>query len=529
MKYFIFRNNTIEVFFGDNDVAYSGYDDISCIPPEADSYIWFYQVPIKTNHESLVQEINGFTEKLELVAETINASKPLIILTLESLFPLWLTGDGHQLRQAIAEFNQKAIDLSHQRPNVKVVDFSEFTSRYSIDQLINWKFYFISQSLPNPKLAKDFKEWWTRIEHELALKRKKCLVLDLDNTLWGGVLGEDGISGIKIGGDYPGKAFLYWQESLLELSHYGVILAICSKNNEADVLEVWERNPFIILKKEHFAAWRINWQDKATNIQELANELNIGLDSMVFVDDNPTERELVRQLLPMVTVPEFPERPYELMPFFKSLVDSYFRVYSVTSEDIKKTEQYKQNAQRRSAQASFANLEDYLKSLDMHLRIMPADEFNLPRLAQMTQKTNQFNLTTRRYAENDLRQMLANGCQIFCVSVSDRFGDNGITGEIILRPTDNCAMEIDSLLLSCRILGKGIETAFVNTILNKLAADGITTVTASYIKTAKNTQVEDFYDRMGLSFMGMEGDTKHYSLQLDNPKEIKSYYTISIT
>ncbi|MBO4871672.1 MAG: HAD-IIIC family phosphatase [Muribaculaceae bacterium] len=528
MKYFIFRNQTIEQFFGDKNCAYSGYDDITLVPAEAENYIWFYQMPVNSDSRLLSREINSFAEKLELVATSINPAKPFIVFTLESLFTLRLTGDSLQVRISIDGFNRKAIELSKVRPNVKVVDLSEFTLQYSADQLFNWKFYFISQTVLNPKLAKDFKIWWEHIERELALKRKKCLVLDLDNTLWGGILGEDGPAGIQLGGDYPGKAFTYWQAALLELGKNGVILAVCSKNNEADVFDAWQRNPYMVLKKEHFAAFRINWQDKATNIQELASELNIGLDSMVFVDDNPTERELVRQLLPMVEVPEFPQRPYELMSFFKSLVEHYFQVYSVTSEDMKKTEQYKQNAQRRAAQASFTDMDDYLRSLEMSLHIMSVDKFNLSRLAQMTQKTNQFNLTTKRYVESDLRQMLADGCRIYCVSVSDRFGDNGITGEIILRPMDATTIEIDSLLLSCRILGKGIETAFINTILNLLADDGVKTVKASYIKTAKNAQVEDFYDRMGFTVTGVVDDIKHYQLQLADYRENKDYYLIKI-
>lgn len=203
-----------------------------------------------------------------------------------------------------------------------------------------------SQMGINPKLASDFSCWFEDRLREISLCRKKCLVLDLDNTLWGGVLGEDGIDGIKIGGDYPGKAFLYFQEGLLELAKRGVILTICSKNNERDVLDLWEKNPFVLLRKEHFSAWRINWRNKADNIRELSEELNIGLDSLVFVDDNPTERELVRQMLPMVEVPEFPKQSYMLPDFLISLSDRYFRVYSVTEEDRRKTEQYKANASR---------------------------------------------------------------------------------------------------------------------------------------------------------------------------------------
>ena len=387
----------------------------------------------------------------------------------------------------------------------------------------------MSQTLLNPKLARDFQSWWQRIEGELALQRKKCLILDLDNTLWGGVLGEDGIDGIKLGGDYPGKAFSYWQRSLLQLAQNGVILAVCSKNNESDVEEAWQHNPFMTLKREHFSALRINWQDKATNIREIASELNIGLDSMVFVDDNPTERELIKQVLPQVEVPDFPAKPYELMPFFKQLVEKYFRIYAVTSEDRAKTEQYRANAMRQAEQSHFADLESYLYSLDMQLDIIPADEHNLPRIAQMTQKTNQFNLTTRRYTEADVQQCLDQGWRVFCMSVRDRFGDSGITATIFLEPTDDTTVNIDTLLLSCRILGKGIEEAFIKTVFNLLRLDGYRRITADYLPTAKNGQTADFYDRMGMTLEATdEAGAKHYSMALSDMFEIKNYYNIRV-
>ncbi|MEI3465692.1 MAG: HAD-IIIC family phosphatase [Bacteroides fragilis] len=234
---------------------------------------------------------------------------------MDILYAVPFTDDDYQLQAAVAEYNNALYVAEAGHKNVKVIDITEFTRKFNTSELFDWKFYFISQMGMNPKLSKDFKAWWDKKQNSISLKRKKCLVLDLDNTLWGGVLGEEGIDGIKIGGDYPGKAFLYWQEALLDLSKSGVILTVCSKNNEQDVLDAWDKNPFNVLKKEHFVAYRINWTDKATNIKELASELNIGLDSFVFVDDNPTERELIKQMLPMVEVPEFPTQPYGLMSF----------------------------------------------------------------------------------------------------------------------------------------------------------------------------------------------------------------------
>ena len=529
MTTFVFRNQTVEAFLGYDGVTYSGYDDISVIPAEVDRYIWFYQVPVNPDSAQLAQEIDSYSDKLDFVLATADPGKAFVIFSLENLFPLRLTGDEMAVALAIDAFNSHAAALATTHANVKWVDFSEFTARYDADSLVNWKYYLMSQTLLNTKLARDFQAWWQRIEGELALQRKKCLILDLDNTLWGGVLGEDGVDGIKLGGDYPGKAFTYWQRSLLQLADNGVILAVCSKNNEPDVDEAWQHNPFMILKREHFSALRINWQDKATNIREMAAELNIGLDSMVFIDDNPTERELIKQVLPQVEVPDFPAKPYELMPFFKQLVEKYFRIYAVTSEDRTKTEQYRANALRQAEQSHFADLETYLYSLDMELDIIPADEHNLPRIAQMTQKTNQFNLTTRRYTETDVRQQLDQGWRVFCMSVRDRFGDSGITAAVFLEPCDDITVNIDSLLLSCRILGKGIEEAFIKTVFNLLRLDGYRRITAEYLPTAKNGQTADFYDRMGMT-CGKTDDTgaKHYTLDLTEMFEIKNCYNIRV-
>jgi FkbH-like protein len=429
---------------------------------------------------------------------------------------------------AVNQFNSDLLQLSKMHKNIHLIDFHDFTEQFSSDQLVNWKFYLISQTQLSTKLAKDFSEWFSNIERELDLKRKKCLVLDLDNTLWGGILGEDGVEGIKIGGDYPGNAFYYWQQALLELSKSGVILTICSKNNEQDVEELWKRNPFMVLRQENFSAWRINWNDKASNIQELAKELNIGLDSMVFLDDNPAERLLVSQSLPMVTVPEFPSRPYELMPFFKHLVTTYFRVYTITDEDRQKTAQYKANAQRVAARSQFVDMEAYLSSLDTKIDIIAANEFNISRIAQMTQKTNQFNLTTHRYTESEIKQLLVKEWKIFCISVSDRFGDNGITGAVFFKPMSDNQFEIETLLLSCRILGKGIEQAFLSYCLNLLRREGVQMIYASYLPTAKNIQVSDFYDRMGFSLTDIRNDSKYYELPLHEAFPIKPYYKIEM-
>lgn len=515
---YVFRNNTIERFLP-GDYIFSGYDDFSAVP-DADSYLWWYQVPIKYNRDQLVAEVESYAQRLVWAVDQIG-DKPLLVLTLESVYEVNSNISDRRLAHAIETFNCTAWNLAATKANIQVVDFGAFLNQYSSSERIDWKFYFLSQMILNPRLAGDFRKWLDEQRRAIALKRKKCLVLDLDNTLWGGVLGEDGIDGIQVDGDYPGKAYHYWQEGIKEIERKGIILAICSKNNQTDVEASLAAREMPLSLKD-FACTRINWNDKATNIREIAQELNIGLDSMVFVDDNPTERELIRQQLPMVAVPEWPAQPYELPMFYARLVNDYFSVYTLTDEDKKKTEQYRQNANRAQAQAQFTDMEDFLRSLEMKLTIAPAADITIPRIAQMTQKTNQFNLTTKRYTEDDIRSLVAKDAKIWTLSVADRFGDNGITGLIILILEGR--WNIDTFLMSCRVLGKGIEEAFFKTVISRYEG----ALTAQYIPTAKNEQVADFYDRMGLKLERTNDEgMKEYSAQIETlDTTIKDYYKI---
>lgn len=514
MSCFVFRNNTVEFLFDPKKYSFSGYDDISFIPENVDAYIWFYQPPYGIETEHTFEEIESLKNKFDFVRSKVKAEKPFIVFTMANLFSHKIVGFRFDSDFAVNDFNNHVFSITRGNKNVKVVDITEFTRIYTSRELLDWRYYFISQAAFNPKLAKDFRAWFERKISQINMQRKKCVVLDLDNTLWGGVLGEDGIEGIKIGGNYPGKAFLYFQKFLVELEKSGIILAVCSKNNETDVLECWSKNPFNCLKQKHIAAYRINWNNKADNIKQIADELNIGLDSMVFIDDSPAERELVKQVLPQVSVPDFPSQPSGLAEFAAMLSEKYFSVYSLTNEDKNKTAEYKANAERKREQEKFTDLEGFIKSLDIRLLIQRANSMNIGRIAQMMQKTNQFNLTTKRYTEADLLGLLKNGADIFCISMSDKFGDSGITGAMIVMDG-----EIDEFLMSCRVLGKNIETAFLYTVLEILKENGAEKICASYIPTAKNRQVCDFYERNGFSLVSEDDiGTRHYEVYLKNLK-----------
>ena len=532
MNFFIYRNTTVEPFFSNIVAQYSGYADISSIPTNVDCFIWFYLLPVKSDPKLLSIEIGSFYSSLNLILKKIPSTKIFYIFTLVPLYTNLVETGDYSLQKSIDEFNHKLIDLSKSYKNTKIIDFKSFLSTYSLSQLIDWKYYYISKTLLNPKFAGDFRNWFNYQTIAIQMKRKKCLVLDLDNTLWGGVVGEDGINGIKIGGDYPGNAFEDFQKSILELNKSGIILTICSKNNETDILELWEKNPNIIVKKEHLAGYRINWKNKAENIKELIAELNIGLDSVVLIDDNPAERELVKQFLPEVETPEFPLHPYLLPVFIRDITEKYFRIYQLTDEDRLKTLQYNSNALRDQYKAGFSDFTDYLTSLEMVMELQEANELTVARIAQLTQKTNQFNLTTKRYSENEILVLMRQGYAIYTIRVKDKFGDHGITGLIICKIDQNAkSAEIDSFLLSCRILGKGIEETFAHAIFNKLKMKGIKIINATYLPTNKNQQVKDFYNKLGFvstSDQFMNENRSNYKIELSGTNfEIKPYYKIN--
>jgi len=280
----------------------------------------------------------------------------------------------------------------------------------------------------------------------------------------------------------------------------------------------------MILKREHVATYRINWQSKAENIKQIAEELNIGLDSMVFVDDNPTERDLVKGFLPEVEVPDFPEQPYQLPVFFAEILNKYFAVYALTDEDKRKTELYQSNIKRVAEKNKYIDFSDYLKSLELCLKIQQVNEFNIARVAQMTQKTNQFNLTTKRYSEPDITNFANSNNSVFCAGVSDKFGDNGISIVAMLNYLDNKTVEIDTFLMSCRVLGKELEIAFVNWLLDYLKQNSVEAVIASYVPTNKNMQVREFWDKMDFNCVEQSVGVKKYKIELQNRNSLTTSY-----
>ena len=327
-------------------------------------------------------------------------------------------------------------------------------------------------------------------------KSKKCLVLDCDNVLWGGIIGEDGISGIHLGKTYPGSPYYEFQQEALNLYNRGILIALCSKNNAEDVWEVFRSHPDMIIKEKHIAAAEVNWEDKATNLKKIAVNLNIGLDSLVFVDDSEFEVNLVRRVIPEVTVIHFhKDKTVE----YRNLLAScgLFDTLTVSVEDRERGAMYKAEAQRKKLQDQASDLKTYMKSLEMVVEVRFADDFTLPRITQLTQKTNQFNLTTRRYSEADIKKyMEAMDVDVLSLRLVDQFGDSGLVGVCILKYIAQRAV-VDTFLLSCRVLGRGVEDVFIIQALKMAKQRGCEAVIGEYYPTKKNAQVKDFYPKQG--------------------------------
>ena len=327
---------------------------------------------------------------------------------------------------------------------------------------------------------------------------KKCLVLDLDNTLWGGVIGDDGLSGIQIGELGTGHAFSDFQKWLKELKNRGILLTVCSKNNEDTAKEPFEKHPEMVLRLEDFSMFVANWEDKARNIRTIQQALNIGMDSMVFLDDNPFERELVRTMIPEITVPELPEDPALYLQYLRGL--DLFETASYSREDAGRTEQYREKARRAAFEAAFQSYDDYLEALQMRASAAAFDPFHYPRIAQLTQRSNQFNLRTVRYTEAEIEALAQDDSRIgLYFTLKDKVGDHGLISVVVLEKQPEDTLFISEWLMSCRVLKRGMEEFIVDKILSVAAQQGFRRVVGEYIPTPKNAMVKDLYEQLGFA------------------------------
>jgi FkbH-like protein len=354
----------------------------------------------------------------------------------------------------------------------------------------------------HPAVSHLYGEYLARLVAAQRGRSSKCLVLDLDNTLWGGVIGDDGLQGIVLGqGDSAGEAYVALQRYAMRLKERGILLAVCSKNDEANARLPFEQHPEMVLKREDIACFVANWEDKAANLRLIAQTLNIGIDSLVFADDNPFERNLVRRELPEVAVPELPEDPAYFIDCISGA--GYFESLALSAEDRERARLYQANGEREQLRGSATNIQDYLKSLNMEMTWKPFDDLGMQRIVQLINKTNQFNLTTERYGEAQVRSLM-NDRKVLTwqVRLKDSFGDNGIIALLIGKLNAECGFEIDTWLMSCRVLGRQVEEACLNLILEGARQLGANRIIGKYRPTAKNGMVRDLYPRLGFTQLG---------------------------
>ncbi len=408
------------------------------------------------------------------------------------------------LRAVEGRLNDRLVGIARTNANLLLVDTELLFRRHGEDTLLSDAFWYLGRIRYSNRMFRSMASMLLQSVDAYSNRSRKVLILDLDDTLWGGVVGETGPLGIALSEDGTGRCFRDFQRAIKGIQRTGVLLAICSKNNPGDLDEVFDRNSMMILHRGDFVCIKANWDPKPQNIHDIAENLNLGVDSLVFIDDNPVERELVRITLPGVVVPEFPSRIENLSSWFlREIAPAYFGKYAITTEDQNKTAQYRTNEERRQLSSSL-DLGAFLENLQIEctIHVDPAEQ--ILRIAQMTQKTNQFNLTTRRYDIPDIRRFLDSPDHAVVVAeYKDRFGSEGAVGLAIL---DYSESRIDTLLMSCRIIGRKVEEQILSKVRDLFRARGCSNVVGEFIPSRKNQQVAEFYDTHGFNLVSQERD-----------------------
>ena len=406
--------------------------------------------------------------------------------------------DGQRLagqRQWVHRLNEALAVVCRHTDSAHVVDYAGLVARFGSERWYDERMRLYARAPiatdQLPHLAIEYMKYF----RALRGLTKKCVVVDLDNTLWGGVLGEDGLHGIRLGSEYPGSAFVAFQQELLNLQRRGVLLAVASKNNRADVDEVFAQNKNMLLERKHFASLQIHWNPKSESLRAIAQELNIGLEHIVFVDDNPVECEGVSRALPMVRVICLPDRPERYTRALQQ--DGLFDSLTLSSEDLRRGELYQQRDRAEALRADSGSLEEFYRGLEMEITIGPVEKASLARAAQLTQKTNQFNATTIRYNEAEMATRMSNSEWLLAtVSVRDRFGENGIVG-LVMAQASGGSLVIDSFLLSCRVIGRTVETAMLAYLCEEAGKRNLSELRGRIIPTAKNAPVRQLFEQHG--------------------------------
>jgi FkbH-like protein len=422
--------------------------------------------------------------------------------TVLPVFPCLMGNNEHRLSDSPQAFVCRlniALEAASDQEEVHLLAVDKQAAVHGIREWHDVALWHRAKHEIHPRASHFYGDQLVRILAAQQGKSYKCLVLDLDNTIWGGVIGDDGLQGIVLGhGSAAGEAYAAFQRYAQRLSKRGIILAVCSKNDEENALSPFEKHPEMVLRRDDIACFVANWQDKASNLRYIAKTLNIGIDSLVFVDDNPFERNLVRQELPEVAVPELPEDP----AFYAACISDagYFEGLSLTEEDRDRSVQYQTNAARESFLQSATDMDGYLEGLQMELVWSPFDEMGLRRIVQLINKTNQFNLTTRRYTEAQVVALMKDPRVLtYQMRLKDRFGDNGIIAILIAKLGAERELIVDTWLMSCRVLGRQVEESNLNLLVEGAKSLGALRIIGEFIPTAKNRMVQALYGTLGFS------------------------------
>ena len=477
-----------------------------------------------SQQESLAEERLAFVASVS--ENPMLASKKIICLNYpeieDTVFGSYATKVTSSLTYQVRKLNMGLMDLSQRYANLFICDIAGLQNKLGRDMMFAPNVYVSTEMVLSidalPYVASRVMDIICAIKGQF----KKCLILDLDNTVWGGVIGDDGLEGIQLGhGLGIGKAFTEFQMWVKKLKQRGVIICVASKNNEETAKEPFEKHPDMVLKLEDIAVFQANWETKVDNIRTIQRILNIGFDSMVFLDDNPFERNIVRENIPGITVPELPQDPGEYLEYLYSL--NLFETASYSQADKDRTKQYQVEAQRVSLQKTFSNEADFLKSLDMTSVVSGFNKFNTPRVAQLSQRSNQFNLRTVRYTEADIEALGQNPDVIdLSFTLEDKFGDNGLIAVIIMKKQDEETLFIDTWFMSCRVLKRGMEDFTLNTMVEAAREKGYKRIVGEYLPTPKNKMVENHYPSLG--FQKLEGTpTAQYVLDVEQYQPRENY------
>jgi len=495
-------------------------------------YIVLFQSTHKlSEHHSMLTEADQCTladNRLEFVSSISQndqlSGKKIICMNYPEIEDTVFGSYANQVESSftyqVRKLNYGLMQLACQYANLFICDIASIQNKIGRDKMFAPNVYVSTEMVLSVDALPYVASRIIDIVSALRGQFKKCLILDLDNTVWGGVIGDDGLEGIQLGhGLGIGKAFTEFQMWVKKLKQRGIIICVASKNNEDTAKEPFEKHPDMILHLEDIAVFMANWETKVDNIRAIQRILNIGFDSMVFLDDNPFERNIVRENIPGITVPEMPEDPGEYLEFLYG--ENLFETASYNGTDKDRTKQYQVEAQRVSLQKTFANESDFLKSLNMVSKVSGFTKFNIPRVAQLSQRSNQFNLRTVRYTEADVQSMAVDDDTIdFSFTLEDKFGDNGLIAVIIMKKMDNDTLFIDTWFMSCRVLKRGMENFTLNTMVEEAKAQGYKRLVGEYLPTPKNKMVENHYPNLG--FVRMEDAlTAQYVLDVEayQPRE----------